>query len=86
MQIGGMKLADWLTQNGKSLEWLAEQVGRDASVMSKLSSGTIRPSNEVAARIEILTDRKVTAIDHEAAYRARAGLDPLPEPQREVAA
>lgn len=66
-----MRLSDWLTKNNRSLEWLAEQVGRDASVMSKLAKGLVRPSNEVAAKIQVLTEGRVTAVDHEEAFLAR---------------
>lgn len=66
-----MKLSDWLSENDKTLEWLAKEVGRHSSVMSRLANGHIRPSNAVAARIETLTRRKVTATDHELAFQAR---------------
>ena len=66
-----MLLADWLASNGKTLTWLAEQVERDASVMSRLKAGLTRPSNEVSARIQALTGGLVTAADHERAYARR---------------
>lgn len=66
-----MRLATWLEDNEKTINWLAEKVGRDASVISKLKDGFIRPSNEVAAKIHTLTGGEVTSVDHEMAYAIR---------------
>lgn len=66
-----MRLSDWLEKHEKSLEWLASEVGRDASVMSKLKDGAIRPSNQVAAAIHRLTKGAVTSVDHEDVFIER---------------
>lgn len=59
-----MRLADWLEREGRSATWLAEQVGRDRSFISKVMKDEARPSVEIAARIQVLTGGEVTAIDY----------------------
>lgn len=59
-----MRLADWLRQNGRTTTWLAEQVGRDRSFISRVKNGGALPSVEVAADIQRLTDGEVTAVDY----------------------
>lgn len=59
-----MRLADWLQSNGKTATWLASQVGRDRSFITKVKNGEALPSVEVAADIQRLTGGEVTAIDY----------------------
>lgn len=66
-----MRLTAWLRENDKTVGWLAEQIGRDQSSVSRLKDGHIRPSNSVAAAIHRLTDGAVTSIDHEDAFLER---------------
>lgn len=69
-----MTLFEWLKENDKSLSWLGREVGRTPSVMSRLAHGHIRPTNDVVARIELLTRWKVTAVDIEATFQERRRL------------
>lgn len=64
-----MRLSDWLKANDRNLEWLAKEVGRHSSVMSRLAKGHIRGTVDVAAKIERLTDGDVTALDLENAFQ-----------------
>lgn len=64
MHISGMKLADWLTKNGRTASWLAEQVGRDRSFITKVKNSEALPSIVVAAEIQRVTDGEVTAVDY----------------------
>ncbi|UYW25716.1 helix-turn-helix transcriptional regulator [Methylorubrum extorquens] len=59
-----MTLADWLRQNGKTATWLASQVGRDPSFITRVKNGDAMPSIEVAAAIQRVTGGAVTAIDY----------------------
>ncbi|MGY2048869.1 XRE family transcriptional regulator [Methylobacterium sp. JK268] len=58
-----MKLADWLKQNGKTATWLAGQLGRDPSFITRVKNGDAMPSITVAAEIQRITGNEVTAID-----------------------
>lgn len=78
-----MRLIDWLRANDRDLEWLAAKVGCDPSHVSKLHRGLTRPSGELAAKIELATNGKVTAVDHEAVFRERKGDEPLSIPADE---
>lgn len=71
-----MKLSEWLTKHDRTTAWLAREVGRHPSVMSRLVRGHIRPTNDVVAHIEILTRFEVTAVDHEKAFQARQTVAP----------
>ncbi|WP_018261916.1 helix-turn-helix transcriptional regulator [Methylobacterium sp. WSM2598] len=63
MHIPGMKLSDWLKANGKSAAWLASQVGRDPSFITRVKNGDAMPSIAVAAEIQRITNGAVTAVD-----------------------
>jgi hypothetical protein len=58
-----MKLNDWLKSNGKTDAWLAAQVGRERSVISKIRVGTVTPSLRTAVAIQIATDGEVKPAD-----------------------
>jgi DNA-binding transcriptional regulator YdaS (Cro superfamily) len=58
-----MKLNDWLKSNGKTDAWLAAQVGKDRSVISKIRVGTVTPSLRTAVAIQIATDGDVKPAD-----------------------
>lgn len=66
-----MKLAEWLKKEGKTDAWLAEQVGRDRSFITKIRKGDALPSIGVAAVIQRVTGGAVTALDYEQAKPAR---------------
>ncbi|WP_456015378.1 helix-turn-helix transcriptional regulator [Methylorubrum populi] len=59
-----MRLSDWLKANGRTATWLAEQVGRDQSFITRIKNGRAMPSIEVAAAIQRVTGGSVTAIDY----------------------
>lgn len=63
MHVLGMRLADWLRQNERTATWLAGQVGRDPSFITRVKNGDAMPSIEVAAAIQRITDGAVTAVD-----------------------
>lgn len=73
-----MKLADWLRSNKKSDGWLAEQVGRDRSVITRIKNGQIDPPASVVDKIERITNGDVTAADHVRAQDCEAGVTALP--------
>jgi transcriptional regulator with XRE-family HTH domain len=64
MHVFGMRLADWLKENGRTATWLAEQVGRDQSFITRVKNGSAMPSIEVAAAIQRVTSGQVTAVDY----------------------
>ena len=59
-----MTLAEWLAQEGKNDAWLAKQIGRERSFISKVRRGKTRPSISTAARICQLSQGKVRAEDY----------------------
>lgn len=58
-----MKLSDWLTERKKTATWLAEQVGVDRSVISRIKDGLVTPSLETAVAISRATDGDVRPED-----------------------
>lgn len=64
MHVLGMRLSDWLKENGRTATWLAEQVGRDQSFITRVKNGTAMPSIEVAAAIQRVTGGLMTAVDY----------------------
>jgi predicted XRE-type DNA-binding protein len=56
-----MSLTEYLAQSGTSQKTFAEQVGVDQSVVSRLARRDIRPSLELAFKIERATDGQVPA-------------------------
>jgi predicted transcriptional regulator len=68
-------LADWLRDNKRTDGWLAERIGRERSVITKVKNGQIDPPASVVVRIQHVTDGQVTALDHVTAQqRSRAGV------------
>jgi hypothetical protein len=69
-----MKLHDWLTQNGKTATWLAEQTGLSVSYAYRLAGRDgvpeRSPSIETCIKIADATGGAVTVIDF------------MPEPKR----
>lgn len=60
-----MKLSHWLDREKRTDSWLAERVGRDRSIITRIKNGDALPSVEVAAAIQRLTGGEVTATDYE---------------------
>lgn len=58
-----MKLREWRRTNGLTGDQAAKQVGVAQSTWSQYENGTRRPSPEIAARIEALSDGQVKAAD-----------------------
>jgi hypothetical protein len=58
-----MKLSDWLKVNGKTDAWLAAQVGKDRSVITKIRAGAVTPSLRTAVAIQLATDGDVKPAD-----------------------
>lgn len=72
-----MKLSDWLKMNGKTDAWLAAQVGKDRSVITKIRAGAVTPSLRTAVAIQIATDGDVKPADMlppDAFSKASAGI------------
>lgn len=67
-----MKLAHWLARENRTDAWLAERVGRDRSIITRIKRGDALPSVEVAAAIQRLTGGEVTATDYERRQAAGA--------------
>ena len=59
-----MRLADWIREHGKTDGWVAGRVGRERSFITKIKNGKARPSQEVIANIQRLTEGAVTAVDY----------------------
>ncbi|GJD59817.1 helix-turn-helix domain-containing protein [Methylobacterium dankookense] len=74
-----MRLSDWLKQNGKTVAWLAEQVGRDRSFLTRVKNGEAKPSVDVAAAIQRVTGGAVTAVDYVTDAEEAAPECPLAE-------
>jgi predicted transcriptional regulator len=60
--VSAMRLADWLSETGKTQGWLAGQVGVTQGRISQLAAGDV-PSLELAAKIEEATEKAVTVHD-----------------------
>ncbi len=58
-----MKLSKWMALHKRGDAWLAAQVGRERSFITKVRNGKAAPSVEVAARIQRVTNGGVTALD-----------------------
>jgi hypothetical protein len=68
-------LSDWLSTNKRTDEWLAAQIKRERSTVTKIKNGRIGPSASTIARIEVATGGQVTASDHvRAMEQARGGV------------
>lgn len=63
--IPAMKLSHWLDREKRTDSWLAERVGRDRSIITRIKNGDALPSVEVAAKIQVITEGMVTATDYE---------------------
>ena len=59
-----MTLHEWLKQEQRTDAWLAERVCRHRATITKIRSGKLKPSIEVAAKIQQLTRNAVTAVDY----------------------
>ncbi len=58
-----MKLARWLDEQGKTREWLSEQLGISLSYVHKLCSGERLPGRDLILRIDEITNHQVTFAD-----------------------
>jgi transcriptional regulator with XRE-family HTH domain len=58
-----MHLSEWLAANGKTDAWLAEQIGRERSVVTKIRNGKSMPSFGTAQAIMDVTGGAVTPND-----------------------
>ena len=63
MHVSAMNLSDWLLTRKKTATWLAEQVGVDRSVISRIKDGRVTPSLETAVAIHKATNGDVKPED-----------------------
>lgn len=58
-----MRLSAWLAENDKTDAWLAQEIGRERSFVTKLRNGRAVPSFSTATKIHKVTAGAVTAND-----------------------
>lgn len=61
--IKRMQLSQWLDQNGKSAEWLADKIGVTERSVRRYMIGTRFPSPAIIRKIDKITNGDVTAND-----------------------
>jgi DNA-binding XRE family transcriptional regulator len=74
-----MTLHEWLKRENRTDAWLAEQVGRHRTTITKIRNGRLRPSIEVAAKIQRLSGCAVTAADYSTRVWLREREPPCPD-------
>lgn len=69
-----MTLREWLAKSGQTRADLAERIGSSPRTIGHLATGDIRPSTDMAQRIERATAGAVTAADWPPRRDGKAGL------------
>jgi transcriptional regulator with XRE-family HTH domain len=63
MHVCGMKLADYMAENGLTDDAVAQRIGRDRSFVTKLRQGRATPSLRTAQDLSLATNGAVSAED-----------------------
>lgn len=78
-------LANWMKTNGKTDQWLAEQIGRDRTSALRIRRGQSIPPLPIAVVIERVTNGAVTANDFLPSADAPRPAPPTPSTHGEAA-